>query len=149
MSKCFPLFPQQRTFIKATTADSTLIDAARENPELIDKFADWLIALSSGGLFALSSNFLHTNQSHRSAAIVPQRFDHPPPWARADALAYGHRCFGSKADLDARNGMSMSALSTIGKGAPILVNVNGAKRTKHRNITPRHRVTSRASSRTR
>ena len=54
LSKCLLLFPQQRTFINATTADSTLIDAAREDPELIDKFADWLIALGSGGLFVLN-----------------------------------------------------------------------------------------------
>ena len=63
-----PLFPQQRTFIKATAANSTRIDAARNkppHPELIDKFADWLIALSSGGLFAWRSNFLRMNESVR------------------------------------------------------------------------------------
>jgi hypothetical protein len=70
LSKCLLLFPQQRTFIKATTADSTLIDAARENPELIDKFADWLIALSSGGLSVLNSKFLRMNQDHRSASLI-------------------------------------------------------------------------------
>ena len=56
LSKCLLLFPKQRTFIKATAANSTRIDAARNkppHPELIDKFADWLIALSSGGLFVL------------------------------------------------------------------------------------------------
>jgi len=60
LSKCLLLFPQQRTFIKATAANSTRIDAARNkppHPELIDKFADWLIALSSGGLFVFNSNF--------------------------------------------------------------------------------------------
>jgi hypothetical protein len=54
LSKSLLLFPQQRTFINATTADFTLIDAAREDPELIDKFADWLIALGSSGLFVLN-----------------------------------------------------------------------------------------------
>jgi len=60
LSKCLLLFPKQRTFIKATAANSTRIDAARNkppHPELIDKFADWLIALSSGGLFVFNSNF--------------------------------------------------------------------------------------------
>jgi len=64
LSKCLLLFPQQRTFIKATAANSTRIDAARNkppHPELIDKFADWLIALSSGGLFVFNSNFLRVN----------------------------------------------------------------------------------------
>jgi hypothetical protein len=82
LSKCLLPFPQQRTFIKATTADSTLIDAARENPELIDKFADSLIALSSGGLSVLNSKFLRMNHSHRSGADDLQRIDHPPPQAR-------------------------------------------------------------------
>ena len=84
LSKCLLLFPQQRTFIKATAANSTRIDAARNkppHPELIDKFADWLIALSSGGLFVFNSNFLSVNEAHRSGADKRQRFDHPPPWA--------------------------------------------------------------------
>ena len=84
LSKCLLLFPQQRTFIKATAANSTRIDAARNkppHPELIDKFADWLIALSSGGLFVLNSNFLRVNEAHRSGADKRQRFEHPPPWA--------------------------------------------------------------------
>jgi hypothetical protein len=82
LSKCLLLFPQQRTFIKATAANSTRIDAARNkppHPELIDKSADWLTALSSGGLFVFNSNFLRMNQPHRSAAKSGQRFDHPPP----------------------------------------------------------------------
>jgi hypothetical protein len=82
LSKCLLLFPQQRTFIKATAANSTRIDAARNkppHPELIDKFADWLIALSSGGLFVLNSNFLRVNEAHRSAPSSRQRIDHPPP----------------------------------------------------------------------
>src|SRR6266851_3332567 len=76
LSKCLLLF------IKATAANSTRIDAARNkppHPELIDKFADWLIALSSGGLFGLNSNFLRVNEAHRSGADKRQRFDHPPP----------------------------------------------------------------------
>jgi len=82
LSKCLLLFPQQRTFIKATAANSTRIDAARNkppHPELIDKFADWLIALSSGGFFDLNSNFLRVNEAHRSASSSRQRFDCPPP----------------------------------------------------------------------
>ena len=42
----------------------------------------WRIWINSyrfclGGLFGLNSKILRTNQTHRSAAIVPQRFDHP------------------------------------------------------------------------
>jgi hypothetical protein len=83
LSKCLLLFPQQRTFIKTTAANSTRIDAARNkppHPELIDKFADWLIALSSGGLFVSNSNFLRVNDSvrtpHRASDLTT-----PHPWA--------------------------------------------------------------------
>jgi hypothetical protein len=89
LSTCLLLFPQQRTFIKATAANSTRIDAARNkppHPELIDKFADWLIAR---GLFVLNSNFLRMNQSHRSTSLSRQRFNRPPPLAMT-ALTIGH-----------------------------------------------------------
>jgi hypothetical protein len=79
LSKCLLLFPQQRTFIKATTADSTLIDAARENPELIDKFADWLIALSSGGLSVLNSKFLRMNHSTGPHPLRARELTTPRP----------------------------------------------------------------------
>jgi hypothetical protein len=62
LSKCLLLFPQQRTFIKATAANSTRIDAARNKPPH-PKRIDWLIALSSGGLFGLNSNFLRVNEA--------------------------------------------------------------------------------------
>ena len=91
-SKCLLLFPQQRTFIKATAANSTRIDAARNkppHPELIDKFADWLIALSSGGLFVFNSNFLRMNQSYRSAPLSRQRFDRPHPCPQKAAFTIG------------------------------------------------------------
>jgi hypothetical protein len=84
LSKCLLLFPQQRTFIKATAANSTRIDAARNkppHPELIDKFADWLIALSSGGLFVFNSNFLRVNDSHRSVGLSSPGIDYPPAQA--------------------------------------------------------------------
>src|SRR5260370_22446495 len=69
LSKCLLLFPQQRTFIKGDGSQSTRIDAVRNrppHPELIDKFADSLIALSSRGLFGLNSNFLRVNEPDRS-----------------------------------------------------------------------------------
>jgi hypothetical protein len=57
-----PLFPRKQTWI---------------GPARAGKLGEFQ-RFSPGGLFGLSFNFLRMNQPHRSAAIVPQRFDHPP-----------------------------------------------------------------------
>src|SRR5258707_10864955 len=58
-------------------------------------------------LFVFNSNFLCMNQPHRSAAMVPQRFDHPPPVGSSGCTRR------SKAYLDARNRNVCFAPSTI------------------------------------
>src|SRR5258706_13308027 len=56
-----PLFPRKQTWT---------------GPARAGKLGEFQ-RFSPGGLFGLSFNFLRMNQAHRSAAIVPQRFDHP------------------------------------------------------------------------
>src|SRR5258705_12304157 len=76
-----PLFPRKQTWI---------------GPARAGKLGEFQ-RFSPGGLFGLSFNFLRMNQSHRSATIVPQRFDHPPP------VGLRGRTRRSKAYLDDRN----------------------------------------------
>src|SRR5258705_2376120 len=61
----------------------------------------------SSGVFLLKkANFLPMNQAHRSAAIVPQRFDHPHHGLERTHSLMVMGASGQKSDLDAGNEMS-------------------------------------------